>query len=174
MKLEIGWRFERNRNLVELLMTLGDILQPEHIVPELKASNRWEVIDELIDRLVQAGKIKPEHREAITAVVRKRETSMSTGIGFGIGIPHASTDLIQNVTGAFGRSRAGVNFDALDNQPVTLVMLFLVPQGQFQKHLHTLADIAKLLHKKEFRQSLEEAPDAATMYRIICGNPPGK
>jgi mannitol/fructose-specific phosphotransferase system IIA component (Ntr-type) len=60
-----------------------------------------------------------------------------------------------------------VNFDALDNQPVTLVMLFLVPQGQFQKHLHTLAKIAKLLHKKEFRQALEEAPDGKMMYDII-------
>jgi mannitol/fructose-specific phosphotransferase system IIA component (Ntr-type) len=92
---------------------------------------------------------------------------MSTGIGFGIGIPHASTDLIQEVVGAFGRSKKGVNFDALDNQPVNLVMLFLVPQGQFQKHLHTLANIAKLLHKKEFRQALEEAPDADAMYKII-------
>ena len=63
--------------------------------------------------------------------------------------------------------RQGVNFDALDNQPVNLVMLFLVPQGQFQKHLHTLANIAKLLHKKEFRQALEEAPDAAAMFKII-------
>jgi len=60
-----------------------------------------------------------------------------------------------------------VNFDALDNQPVTLVMLFLVPQGQFQKHLHTLAKIAKLLHRKEFRQSLEAAPDSKVMYDII-------
>ncbi len=151
-------------------MTLGDILQPEQILTDLKATNRWEVIDELVDRLVQVGKIKPEHREAIVAVVRKRENSMSTGIGFGIGIPHASTDLIQEVTGAFGRSAKGINFDALDNQPVTLVMLFLVPQGQFQKHLHTLADIARLLHRKDFRQALEEAPDAQAMYRVIRGN----
>jgi mannitol/fructose-specific phosphotransferase system IIA component (Ntr-type) len=92
---------------------------------------------------------------------------MSTGIGFGIGIPHASTDLIYEVVGALGRSKGGVNFDALDNQPVNLVMLFLVPQGQFQKHLHTLAEIAKLLHKKEFRRALEESPDAATMYQAI-------
>ena len=70
---------------------------------------------------------------------------MSTGIGYGIGIPHASTDLIQEVTSVFGRSRSGIQFDALDNQPVSLVMLFLVPQGQFQKHLHTLANIAKML-----------------------------
>ena len=92
---------------------------------------------------------------------------MSTGIGFGIGIPHASTDLIYDVVGAFGRSKKGVNFDALDNQPVNLVMLFLVPQGQFQKHLHTLANIAKLLHNKEFRQALEAAPDAEEMMKII-------
>lgn len=148
-------------------MDLGDILGPEQILPEMKASNRWEAIDELIDLLIQSAKIKPEHREAITAVVKKRETSMSTGIGFGIGIPHASTDLIYEVVGALGRAKKGVSFDSLDNQPVTLVMLFLVPQGQFQKHLHTLAKIAKLLHKKELRQALEDAPDAKAMYEII-------
>jgi mannitol/fructose-specific phosphotransferase system IIA component (Ntr-type) len=92
---------------------------------------------------------------------------MSTGIGYGIGIPHASTDLIPEVIGALGRSKKGVNFDALDNQPVNLVMLFLVPQGQFQKHLHTLANIAKILHKAEFRQALEQAPDAEAMLRVI-------
>src|SRR5438093_99047 len=131
------------------------------------AAIRHDAIDELINNLVESAKIKPEHREAIVAVVKKRESSMCTGIGFGIGIPHASTDLIYEVVGAFGRSRKGVNFDALDNQPVTLVMLFLVPQGQFQKHLHTLAKIAKLLHKKDFRQALEDAPDAEVMYQII-------
>ncbi len=148
-------------------MNLADILSPAQITPELRAANRWDAIDELIDNLVVTGKIKPEHREPITAVVRKRETSMSTGIGFGIGIPHASTDLIYEVVGALGRSKGGVNFDALDNQPVNLVMLFLVPQGQFQKHLRTLAEIAKLLHGKDFRKSLMETPDAEAMYQII-------
>jgi len=148
-------------------MDLGDILSPQQITPDLQATNRWTAIDELINNLVASGKIKPEHRDAIVNVVKKRESSMSTGIGFGIGIPHASTDLIYEVVGAFGRSKSGINFDALDNQPVKLVMLFLVPQGQFQKHLHTLAKIAKLLHKKEFRQALEDAPDAQAMYQII-------
>jgi fructose-specific phosphotransferase system IIA component len=148
-------------------MTLGDILQKEQIITELSAANRWEAIDELINRLVECGKIKPETKEQIAAVVKKRETSMSTGIGFGIGIPHASTDLIYEVVGAFGRSSKGVNFDALDNQPVHLVMLFLVPQGQFQKHLHTLANIAKLLHNKDFRAALLQAPDAETMLKIV-------
>jgi mannitol/fructose-specific phosphotransferase system IIA component (Ntr-type) len=148
-------------------MEFADILTEAQILTDLQAADRWEAIDELISNLVSTGKIKNENREAITAVVRKRETSMSTGIGFGIGIPHASTDLISEVVGALGRSKKGVNFDALDNQPVTLVMLFLVPQGQFQKHLHTLANIAKLLHKADFRQALEQAPDAQAMMAAI-------
>ena len=150
-----------------VLMDLGDILSREQIIPDLRATNRWEAIDELINNLVATGKIVPEHHDAIAAVVKKRESSMSTGIGFGIGIPHASTDLISEVVGSLGRSRKGVSFDALDNQPVNLVMLFLVPQGQFQKHLHTLANIAKLLHKADFRQALEQAPDADAMLKIV-------
>jgi mannitol/fructose-specific phosphotransferase system IIA component (Ntr-type) len=148
-------------------MNLGDILGSSNILPSMQAAVRWDAIDELIANLIATGKIKAENREAITAVVKKRESSMSTGIGFGIGIPHASTDLIPEVVGALGRSTKGINFDALDNQPVSLVMLFLVPQGQFQKHLHTLANIAKLLHIKEFRQELEQAADAEGMFLVI-------
>ena len=69
--------------------------------------------------------------------------------------------------GALGRSRTGCNFEALDGKPVSIVVLFLVPQGQFQKHLQTLAGIAKLLNKADFRQALEQAPDPATMLKII-------
>ncbi len=148
-------------------MDLGDILSKELIIPDLRASDRWEAIEELIDHLVATGKIEEKHREPISEVVKKRETSMSTGIGFGIGIPHASTDLIYEVVGVMGRSRDGVNFDSLDNQPVHLVMLFLVPQGHFQKHLHTLANIAKVLHKAELRKALENAPDADSMLALI-------
>ena len=148
-------------------MELADILTKDQILTDLQAADRWQAIDELIGNLVTTGKIQSQHREAIAAVVKKRENSMSTGIGYGIGIPHASTDLIPEVVGSLGRSKKGVNFDALDNQPVNLVMLFLVPQGQFQKHLHTLANIAKILHKAEFRQALEQAADSEAMLRVI-------
>jgi mannitol/fructose-specific phosphotransferase system IIA component (Ntr-type) len=153
-------------------MELGDILSQELIIPDLRAKDRWEAIDELIDHLVANGKIAAERREAIVEAVKKREKAMSTGIGFGIGIPHTSTDLIYEVVGALGRSKTGVQFDALDNQPVNLVMLFLVPQGHFQKHLHTLANIAKLLHKADLRHALETAEEASAMMDIIKGQPP--
>jgi mannitol/fructose-specific phosphotransferase system IIA component (Ntr-type) len=135
-------------------MDLNDFLGPEPMIIDLRAENRWQAIEELVSCLVTHGKIKPEHDDAIVASVKKRETSMSTGIGFGIGIPHAATELVSDVVGAVGRSRKGVQFEALDGKPVHLVMLFLVPQGQFQKHLHTLSNLAKLLHKSDFRDGL--------------------
>jgi len=152
-------------------MDLADILSKEQIIPELRAANRWEAIDELIGNLVATGKIKPEHRDAIIGFVRKREQSMSTGIGLGIGIPHAckglTADMVPEVIGAFGRSKTGVAFEAADNQPVKFAILFLVPEGQFQKHLHTLANISKLMHRPELRHALETAPDAESMLAVI-------
>ena len=91
-------------------MDLGDILTKEQIIIDLQATDRWQAIDELINNLVATGKISPEHHDAISAVVKKRESSMSTGIGFGIGIPHASTDLIPEVVGALGTFGQGDQF----------------------------------------------------------------
>lgn len=148
-------------------MELADILTADQILTDLKATNRWEAIDELVQHLVDKGKIKPDHRDQVIAAVKKREAAMSTGIGFGVGLPHASTNLIDEAIGVMGRSKNGIDFAALDNKPVKIVLLFLVPQGQFQKHLHTLANIAKLMHQEDFLEALENAPDAEAMLQII-------
>lgn len=155
-------------------MHLADILSSAQIIPEMRAVNRWEAIDELVEQLVLAGRIQPEHRSDIAAAVKKREQSMSTGIGFGVGIPHAVSDLISEVVGVLGRSAGGMQFEAVDNQPVKLVILFLVPQGQFQKHLHTLSNIAKNLGNADFRNALATAPDAEALYRVIASMKAGK
>ena len=89
-------------------MTLSEIVQADHIVPSLQATNRWEAIDELVDQLVASGAIAAKDREAIIDAVKKRENSMSTGIGFGIGIPHASTDLIDEVVARWWRCGGGI------------------------------------------------------------------
>ncbi|MBR5605644.1 MAG: PTS sugar transporter subunit IIA [Verrucomicrobia bacterium] len=148
-------------------MTLASILSVDQIITQMDSKNRWEVIDELIQKLVDCGKITAEKAPQIVEAVKKRESSMSTGVGFGVGLPHASTQLIDDVIGVFGRSSDGVNFDALDNQPVKFVVLFLVPQGQFQKHLQTLGNIARLLHRKDMRQAIEEAKTAEEIFNVI-------
>jgi mannitol/fructose-specific phosphotransferase system IIA component (Ntr-type) len=147
--------------------TLGNILSEAQVIADLRAANRWEAIDELIANLVATGKIKAEHRDGIIGAVRKRETSMSTGIGHGVGIPHASTDLVTEITGAFGRSTTGIDFDSMDGQAVNLVTLLLVPQKQFQQHLHTVSGIAKLFSNEAFRQALIAAPDAPAILQLI-------
>jgi mannitol/fructose-specific phosphotransferase system IIA component (Ntr-type) len=128
-------------------MDLNDFLGPNPIIVDLQAEDRWEAIDEMLDHLIAHQKIKQQDRDPIADAVKKREKSMTTGIGFGIGIPHASTDLVSEAIGIVGRSRSGINFETLHSKPVRLVLLFLVPQGQFQKHLAVLANIAKLLPK---------------------------
>lgn len=115
------------------------------MIVDLQGSERWQVIAELIDRLVADGKVAPPNREVIAAAVRKRELAMSTGIGLGIGLPHATTDLVSEVVYVIGRSAQGIAFDSADRQPVYTVCLFLVPIGQFQQHLHLLAHVAKIL-----------------------------
>jgi arginyl-tRNA synthetase len=140
------------------------------MIVDLQAGDRWQVIDELISSLVAAGKITPENREPITAAVRKRKLAMSTGIGFGIGIPHASTELVSDVIYAVGRSRKGIDFSSLDGKRVHLVFLFLVPTGQFPKHARTFANIAKLLHKADFREALEGATNESDLERLLKSN----
>lgn len=92
---------------------------------------------------------------------------MSTGIGFGIALPHASSDRVGEVVAAFGRAPAGIEFDSLDNAPVRFIVLFVVPKDQFQTHLRTLAAIAKLLNDRQVREALAGAETAAEILGIF-------
>ena len=148
-------------------MALAELLTPEQIIPEMKATERWDAIVELMDLLVARSQIKPEDREGILAALKQREETMSTGIGFGIAIPHASSDRINEVVASFGRSSGGIEFDALDNAPVKFVVLFIVPKNQFQTHLRTLASIAKFLNDRSVREQLASAKSADEILAIF-------
>ncbi len=152
-------------------MSLASLLSAEQIIPEMKATERWPAIVELIDLLVSLDKIKADDRESILASLKQREETMSTGIGFGIAIPHASSDRIEQVVAAFGRSSTGIEFDALDNAPVKFVVLFVVPKNQFQTHLRTLASIAKFLNDRATRESLASAGAAEEILAIFRDRP---
>jgi len=146
-------------------MSLANLLSAEQIIPEMKATERWSAIVELIDLLVSLGKIKSADRDPILAALKQREETMSTGIGFGIAIPHCSSDRLDEVVAAFGRSTKGI--DALDNAPVKFVVLFIVPKNQFQTHLRTLASIAKFLNDRSVRESLASAKSADEILAIF-------
>jgi mannitol/fructose-specific phosphotransferase system IIA component (Ntr-type) len=151
-------------------MTLGNLLSVDQIIPEMKAVERWSAIVELVDLLVERGQIKAQDRDVVLAALRQREETMSTGIGFGIAIPHASSDRVGQVVAAFGRSTKGIEFDSLDNSPVRFIVLFVVPKDQFQTHLRTLAAIAKFLNDRTVRERLAQATSTGEIMAIFENN----
>src|SRR3954453_5677714 len=148
-------------------MSLADLLSADQIIPQMKATERWDAIVELMDLLVARSQIKPEDREGILASLKQREETMSTGIGFGIAIPHCSSDRLDEVIAAFGRSASGIEFDALDNAPVKFVVLFFVPKNQFLSHLRPLASIAKFLNDRSVRENLASAKSSDEILSIF-------
>jgi fructose-specific phosphotransferase system IIA component len=148
-------------------MKFSEIISPQQIILDLKATDRWLTIDELIDCLVTQNLIPKDRRESVIEAVKNREKTMSTGIGYGIAIPHCSTDAIQKVTAVMARSTKGISFDSLDNQPVKLVVLFLVPTGQYLQHLKTLTSISRFLNDRKFREDAETAKTPEDIYQMI-------
>jgi mannitol/fructose-specific phosphotransferase system IIA component (Ntr-type) len=148
-------------------MTLANLLSESQIIPEMVAKERWQAIQELVDCLVASGKVDRDDEEAILESIRQREETMSTGIGFGIAIPHASSSKVGEVIAAFGRSSVGIQFDALDGEPVFFIVLFVVPKDQFQTHLRTLAAIAKFLNDKTVREELTKAENVSTILQVF-------
>ncbi len=153
-------------------MTLANLLSESQIVPEMASDERWDAIAELVQCLITAGKFEESDRTTILEAIRQREQTMSTGIGFGIAIPHASSDKVTEVVASFGRSIKGIQFDSLDAQPVFFVVLFVVPKDQFQTHLRTLAAIAKFLNDKTVRDELGAAVDAEAILRVFENRSP--
>ena len=111
--------------------------------------------------------VKPEDRGEIISVVFDRERSMSTGMERGIAIPHANSSLIQEVVGAIGILRSGIPFESLDNLPTQLIVLLVIPKDKFQKHVRTLAGIARLFNHDQMTNALRSAETAEEAMKII-------
>jgi mannitol/fructose-specific phosphotransferase system IIA component (Ntr-type) len=148
-------------------MTLANLLSADQIIPEMLASERWAAIDELVDLLEKKGFVTALDRPEISAALKVREETMSTGIGMGIAIPHASSSRVTSVLAAFGRSKEGIEFGSLDHVPVRFVVLFVVPKDQFQIHLRTLAAIAKFLNDRGVRERLATAESPGEILEIF-------
>ena len=148
-------------------MRLTELLSPCQILLDLKADERWLSIVELVDLLVARGKLAAELREEVLAALKAREELVSTGVGYGVAIPHAFSEKLDRVVAVFGRSRKGIDFESLDGGLVKFVILFLVPQRNYGMHLHTLSAIAKLFTNSEVRQRLAAAEKRSEVLGIL-------
>jgi fructose-specific phosphotransferase system IIA component len=137
------------------VISITELLTSECIQLDLKERRKKRVIAELTALLEAAGRISDG--ESLADRIVERESIASTGIGHGIAIPHCLTGLVDRTVMAFGRSEAGIPFDAADNKPARLIFLLAGPQTATAEHLKLLSKLSRLLTEKTFREALMAA-----------------
>lgn len=135
-------------------MRLADILDPACVVPDVAATTKAEALLELARAVCRACGEIPVGADAVLGALLAREAMGSTGVGEGIAIPHAKVAGLPRLVACLGRARASIDFDAIDQQPVRLVFLLLIPAGSGGTHLRALARISRLLKDPTLRERL--------------------
>lgn len=146
-------------------MKLNEILSEELIKVPLSGRVKKEVIEEMVEVLARAHRIK--NKDEVLKAILEREALMSTGVGDGIAIPHGKAEGAPEIVAALGIAKAPVDFDAIDDKPVTLVWLLVGPPNQTGPHLKALSRISRLVHKRDFRERLATANNAADAFGAI-------
>lgn len=138
-------------------MKLREIVVDKAILPKLAATERDAAITELMDALVSAGALSREFRDEFIKLIIKREKRASTGFGHGVAVPHVKHAAINKPTVAVGISHSGVEFNALDKQPVQSIFLLLSPEDRPEAHLDAMEAIFGNLSQDMFRRFLRQA-----------------
>lgn len=146
-------------------MKISDFLSTKVILPELKSNDKYEVINELIDLFSSDPRVGDI--EDVRKNVFEREKIMSTGVGKGFAVPHGKSDSIKEIIAAFGRSSEGIDFDALDGNPVHLVFLLVGKNDLVSQHIKLLSRISKMMNIDDFRKRLLSASTAEEIYEIF-------
>ena len=147
-------------------MQLSKILTPERIRVPVTATDKSGVITQLIDLLDSTGGLL--NRDAALDAVLKREAERTTGIGYGLAIPHGKSDGCDRLVMAAGKPAQPVDFQSLDGRPVTFVVLLVSPPDQTGPHIQALAKISRLMNIEEFRTAVARATNAFQLYQAIA------
>ncbi len=148
-------------------MNLLDILQPEAVIAPMQAGSKRDAIDELVDTLAGIGTVSDP--ESLKTAVWTREQTRTTGIGHGLAIPHGKCAGLSGLAMAVGRPAEPMEFEAIDGQPVKLIVLLASPPDQTSDHIQALARISRLMNAEAFRESIYGAGSAGEIYELIRG-----
>ena len=148
-------------------MKLKDIVVEKAIVPNLAATKREDAIRELLDALVESGKVSADMRDSFAAAIIAREKKGSTGLNHGVAIPHTKSSAIKAPIAAIGVSRAGVDFNALDKQPVYSIFLLVSPEEKPELHLEAIQAVFAHLSKDTFRRFLRQSTTVAAVQTLL-------
>jgi len=138
-------------------MKFMDFVCHEAIIAQLQAKDRDGVIAELVALLKKARRLGKGNADDITKAVIKRENEASTGMGKGIALPHVKHPAVKEVVAAVGQSGTGIDFMALDKQPVYSIILLISPVDNPDKHLQAMEKIFRHLQQEKFRKFLRQS-----------------
>jgi len=147
-------------------MKITDLLTPSAILPNMAATSKLAVLEELAGTLVPG----PDglDLDTVVEVLMERERLGSTGIGDSVAIPHGKLADLSGLKLAFGRSLKGVNFDSVDGKPSHLFFLLLAPANSAGLHLKVLAKISRMLMSASFRENLMQAGQEQEIYQLLA------
>jgi len=149
-------------------MNLKTLLTNETVALHLKGTNKEEIINELLDILVKAGRIRIEDRQAAFEAIMDRERKMSTGMKHGIAIPHGKSSSIKDLAACIGIADNPVDFDALDREPCRIFIMTLSPVEKTGPHLQFLAEVSLLFKSSEKRQEILHAATPEAVLKVLC------
>lgn len=148
-------------------MKITRYLKPAQISLELKAADKRSVLESLLKILVDLGGIPKDKTEELLKSLIEREAQASTGLGYGVALPHVKTNVVDKIQIAFGRSANGIDFEALDGNPAHFFFLVLAPIKEVCEHLKVLSLISLLMKDKNNRHSLLRAKTPEEIFRIL-------
>ncbi len=149
-------------------MDLGDLIQPDAVLPALKVNSKKQLLQIMSEKAAALTGLS--EREVFDTVLQ-RERLGSTGVGNGIAIPHGKISSVKRIAGVFAQLDTPVDFEALDDQPVDIVFLLLAPENAGADHLKALSRIARMLRDPERIAKLRTAHDAGLLYELLTSQP---
>lgn len=145
---------------------ISTLFTPNLFIANLQASTKAEAIAEMVAKLDQEGLLldKSAYHQAVLA----REAEYSTGIGMGVAIPHGKSNGVKTPALVFARSEAGVDFEAMDDQPSYLLFLVAVPEDSADTHLKVLSSLSRKLMHQDVRDALMKAETYDAIIQILA------
>jgi PTS system nitrogen regulatory IIA component len=151
-------------------MDIKDFLSERDVMTDVRAPDKTRLLRDLSRRAASSLKLDAD---VVSSEILKRETLGSTGMGGGVAIPHARIQGLEKPFGILARLRKGMEFEAVDNQPVDIVFLVLLPAAREREQLNALASVARKLRDEKILRGLRDATDSAALFATITsGQPP--
>lgn len=149
----------------EFAMQISELLHPEAIKLNLTSTNKEDVLKEMAGLLVNTGCLLNE--DVFLKTIWDREEKGSTGIGFGVAIPHGKSNAVKEARIAFGFSKEGIEYQSLDEKAAHIFFMIAVPEASENEHLKVLAKLSRMLIHQDFRDKLASVESEEELLKVI-------